>query len=80
MTRASCTKRVGDPAPRADNFGDLMTADHKVLSSTQSPIHSLGTGFGHSMVSIMSVQNQIFSGNRKEFTKASRADRQAKSH
>ena len=32
ITRASCRKRTGTVVPRADNFGDLIIADHKVLS------------------------------------------------
>ena len=32
ITRAPCRKRTGTAALRADNFGDLITADHKVLS------------------------------------------------
>ena len=32
ITRASCRRRVGTVVPRAENFGDLITADHKVLS------------------------------------------------
>ena len=31
-TRASCRRCAGTVMPRAENFGDLMTADHKVLS------------------------------------------------
>ena len=31
ITRASCRRRIGGAVPRADNFGDLITADHKVL-------------------------------------------------
>ena len=31
-TRALCRRRVGGVVPRAENFGDLITADHKVLS------------------------------------------------
>ena len=27
-----CRRRIGRVAPRAENFGDLITADHKVLS------------------------------------------------
>ena len=30
--RAPCRRRKGEAVPRADNFGDLITADHKVLS------------------------------------------------
>ena len=30
--RAPCRRRNGRAVPRAENFGDLITADHKVLS------------------------------------------------
>ena len=32
ITSAPCRRRKGEAVPRADNFGDLITADHKVLS------------------------------------------------
>ena len=32
ITRAPCRKRICRAVPRADNFGDLITTDHKVLS------------------------------------------------
>ena len=32
ITRAPCRRRNGEAVPRAKNFGDLITADHKVLS------------------------------------------------
>ena len=32
ITRAPCRRRKGEAVPRANNFGDLITADHKVLS------------------------------------------------
>ena len=32
ITRAPCRRRKGEAVPRADKFGDLITADHKVLS------------------------------------------------
>ena len=32
MTRAPCKKRNGEAVPRVEKIGDLMTADHKVLS------------------------------------------------
>ena len=32
ITRASCRRRAGTVVPRAEHFGDLITADHKVLS------------------------------------------------
>ena len=31
ITRAPCRTRNGGPVPRAENVGDLITADHKVL-------------------------------------------------
>ena len=32
ITRAPCRRRIGGAALRAENFGDLITANHKVLS------------------------------------------------
>ena len=32
MTRAPCRRRPGEAPPRAEKFGDLITADHKVLN------------------------------------------------
>ena len=32
ITRASCRRRTGTVVPRAEHVGDLITADHKVLS------------------------------------------------
>ena len=32
ITRAPCRRRTGEAVPRAEKFGDLITADHKVLS------------------------------------------------
>ena len=32
ITKAPCRRRNGEAVPRADKFGDLRTADHKVLS------------------------------------------------
>ena len=32
LTRASCRRRAGTVVPRAENLGDLRTADHKILS------------------------------------------------
>ena len=31
ITRASCRRRAGTIVPRAEHFGDWMTADHKIL-------------------------------------------------
>ena len=32
ITRASCRRRAGTVVPRAENVGDLVTADHKIFS------------------------------------------------
>ena len=32
ITRAPCRRRIGRVVPRAESFGDLITADHKVPS------------------------------------------------
>ena len=32
ITRASCRRRAGTVVPKAENVGDLITADHKILS------------------------------------------------
>ena len=37
ITRAPCRRRIGGAVPRAENFDDLITADHKVLSDTCEP-------------------------------------------
>ena len=34
ITRPPCRRRNGEAVPRAESFGDLITADHKVLSDT----------------------------------------------
>ena len=34
ITRAPCRRDNGEAVPRAEKFGDLITADHKVLSDT----------------------------------------------
>ena len=32
ITKSSCRRRAATVVPRAENFGDLITADHKILS------------------------------------------------
>ena len=33
ITRAPCRRRIDGAVPRAEKFGDLITADHKVVLS-----------------------------------------------
>ena len=61
MTRASTRRRTGEAARPADKFGDLITADHKVLneggeSRNKSPVCSRGTRCGYSMDTILSIR------------------------
>ena len=58
--------------------GDLITADHKVLneeseSRRQSPVRCRCSKSCHSVDSILPVQNEVFTGDGKEFTKVPRA-------
>ena len=40
ITRASCRRRTGTVVPKAENFGDVITADHKVLSELCESRHN----------------------------------------
>ena len=65
---------VAKPYLVQKNFGDLITADHKVLSdrlriSKQSSICSRGARHGHSMDPGVSVQKQNFAGNSRKLAK-----------
>ena len=59
ITRTPCRKRTGAAIPRADNCGDLITSDHKVLSAGCEPrnnhrysvlVQDLTTQFIHSFL------------------------------
>ena len=54
ITRAPCRRRKGEAVPRADNFGDLITAEpqspkRQLRVSKQSSLRSRGAGFSHSI-------------------------------
>ena len=40
LTKASCRRRTGETLPRAEKFGDMMTADHKVRNEGLETITS----------------------------------------
>ena len=85
ITRAPCRRRKGEAVPRADNFGDLITADHKVLSDNcesrkQSSLRSRGAGSSHSMDPAVSVQIQNFTRNSQKLAKVPGAREETKSH
>ena len=60
ITRGPCRRRNGGAVPRAEYFGDLSTADHKVLSEgcesrNNHRYSGRGTGLGHPMDPVVSV-------------------------
>ena len=84
ITRAPCRRRTGEAVLRAGEFGDLITADHKVLnekgeSRNIQRIRCRGTRSCNSMnSSILSVQNKNFSPDGNDFKKVSRASEKPK--
>ena len=85
ITRASCRRRAGTVMPRSEIFGDLITADHKVLSGRKwitwkSSICRGDTRFGNSVVTILPMLNKNFPANPEELTKVLGADVETKSH
>ena len=71
ITRASCRRRAGAVMPRAEHFGDLFTADHKVLcEETESRNNNryavVVQDFATPVVTILPMQNKNFSGNPEE--------------
>ena len=82
ITRAPCRRRNGEAVPRAVNFGDLITADHKVLceSRIQSSKCSRGAGFSHPMDPGVSVQKQNFTRNPEKLEKVVGTREETKSH
>ena len=85
ITRAPCRRRNGDGVLRAANFGDLITADHKVLSDNcesrnKSSICSRGAGSSHPMDPVVSVQKQNFTRNPEKLAKVPGALEETKSH
>ena len=85
ITRAPCRRRIGGAVPRAVNFGDLIKADHKVLSDycesrNKSSIRSRGAGSSDSMDPSVSVQKQNFTKNQEELAKVPGTRKETKSH
>ena len=78
ITRASCRRRAGAVVPRAENVGDLMTADHKVLSERSESRNNYR--YAVEVDTILPVQNKNFSGDPEEPNEVPGADEEAKSH
>ena len=84
ITGAPCRKLTGVAVHRAENFGDLIAADHKVLNeggaSRNNHRCNRGAGLGHPMDPVVSVQNQNFTRNPKKLAKVSGTREETKSH
>ena len=83
ITRAPCRRRNGGAVPRAENFGDLITADHKVLSgqlriSKQSPVCSRCAGLGHSMDPCIACKTKTSQETQRSLQKFLEPDRKPK--
>ena len=74
ITRAPCRRRNGGAVPRAENFGDLITAYHKVLSDNCESrnnhryavvVQDLATQW----IQSFSVQKQNFTRNPEKLAK-----------
>ena len=85
ITRAPCRRRKGEAVPRADNFGDLITADHKVLSDDCESrnnhryavvVQDLATQW----IQAYPVQKQNFTRNPAKLAKVPGAREETKSH
>ena len=71
VTKAHCRRRTGEALPRAEKFGDLITADHKVLNegseSRDNQRHAVVVARScHSMDSVLSVHKKQFHVRRKK--------------
>ena len=85
ITRAPCRRRVGRVVPRAVNFGDLITADHKVLtegceSRNDHRYAVVVQDFSHSMDPSVSMQKQNFTRNPEKLAKVPGTREETKSH
>ena len=84
ITRAPCRRRNGEAVPRAVNFGDLITADHKVLSdnceSRNNHRYAVVVQVIHSMDPGVSVRKQNFTRNPEKLAKVPGTREETKSH
>ena len=85
ITRAPCRRRIGEAVPCAENFGDLITADHKVLSENCESRNNhryavLVQDLATPMDPGVSVQNKNFTGNPEKLAKVLGVRKEAQSH
>ena len=74
ITRVPCRRRIGGAVPRAENFCDLITADHKVFSEGCESrnnhryavvVQDLAT----ELIQLYPCKNKNFTGNAEELAK-----------
>ena len=85
ITRSPCRRRNGEVVPRAANFGDLITADHKVLSDNCESRNNhryavVVQDLSHSIDPGISVQNQNFTRNPEKLAKVPGTREETRSH
>ena len=82
ITRAPCIRRIGGAVPRAENFGDLITADHKVLTENcesrnnhryAAVVQDLATQW----IQAYPCKTKNFTGNSKKLAKVLGARKEA---
>ena len=78
ITRAPRRRRIGGAVPRAESFGDLITADHKVLSESCESRNShryaiVVQDLATQWIQSYPCKNKNFSGNTKGACKSSRS-------
>ena len=82
--KGPCRKRTGDAVP-AENVGDSITADHKVLNEEGETRNNhryavVVQDFATQWIQSYPCKTKNFSGDGKEFRKVSLAVGKAKSH
>ena len=85
ITRASRRRRIGTVVSRGEKFGDLISADHKVLSEGCELQTIIDTLLWHktwqqSGYNRTHAQNKNFPRNAEELAKNLGADEETKSH
>ena len=84
ITRAPCRRGNGEAVPRAANFDDLLTADHKVLSdnyeSRNNHRYAVVVQDLDSMDPDVSMQKQNFTRNPEKLSKVLGTREETNSH
>ena len=85
ITRAPCRRRSGEAVPRVDKFGDLITADHKVLSDNCESRNNhryavVVQDIATQWIQAYPCQNKNFTRNPEKLAKVPGTRKETKSH